>query len=128
MMVMPMVMMRGRAGVGRLDVMRCGRRKLIGRLVVDRLGLLLGLLYLDERVLTPRYLRNLMGMLALVVRRFCLLYLDDLVLTGLSLWLRTGHVGLLADDTALRNNRDWRKRHCYCQHGSQNFRHGGSPI
>ena len=40
-----------------------------------------------------RCLRNLIGML--VVDRFCLLYLDCLVLTRSSVWLGTRHVGIV---------------------------------
>src|SRR5262245_48008043 len=80
--------------------------------------------YFDYLVLTWRCLRDLMRMLALVVGCLCLLYIDCLVLTRFSVWPRTRHIGLLAGDTALRNRRGRRKRNCYCQGGSQNFLHG----
>src|SRR5215468_10289204 len=96
-------------------------------LVVDCLCLLY-VDYLDDLVLTRRCLRNLIGMPALVVDCLCLLDLDYLVLTRFSFWLRTGDVGLLADDTALRKSRGRCKRNCHDQRGSQNFLHGLSPV
>ena len=64
-------------------------------------------------MMAMRCLRNLIGMLALVVDCLCLLYLDCLVLTRFSVRPRTRHVGLLAGgDTALRDSRGRRKRNC----------------
>jgi len=95
-----MPMMMAKAIVGMPSVMRC-LRNLIGRFVVDRLGLLC----LDDLVCTRRCLRKLIGTFVVAcLGLLCLDYLDYLVLFRCSVWLTTRHIRFLPGDNAFRNS------------------------